>query len=134
MQRNRFGLILGITACAAVLITIIVPYVLAPATGVNTYYDITVIGPPVVGLIALFAAIVFIAGLVGRWSPWTVAGTALVFGLAMVVLTVGWAIAVPPALIMGLSRVDELLFHRWVLVPFALVVLFSAVLCARPVR
>lgn len=134
MQWNRIALILGVIACIAVLGIIAVPYVLAPATGVNTYYDTTLVGPPVVGLITLFATITFFAGVVGRLSSWTIAGATFIFGIVMVVSAAMWAMAVPPHLVMGLSRAEELLYHRWVLVGFTLLVPVIAVLCARMER
>lgn len=131
MKLDRFAPVIGLMACLAVLITIIVPYVVVPPQGVSAYYDVTIVGPLVVGLIAVLTAIAFIAGLTGRFSPAMIAGATLIFGLVMVVLAAYWAVAVPPSLVMELSRVEELIYHRWVLVLFTLIVPISGIWYAK---
>lgn len=127
MSHERFPPIIGIVACLAVLITIVVPYLVVPPEGTSAYYSVTIVGPLVVGLIAVLAIIAFGAGLTAYFSPVLIAGATLIFGLVMVLSTVYWAVSVPPSLVMELSRSEELRYHRWVLVLFTLVVPISGI-------
>lgn len=131
MKWDRFVPAIGLAACIAVLITIIVPYIVVPPQGVSAYYGVTLVGPLVVGVIAVLAAIAFGTGLLGWFSPSMITGAVLIFGFTMVLLAVYWAIAVPPSLVMGLARAEELRYHRWILVLFALIVPVSGIWYAK---
>lgn len=125
MEWSRTAALLGSGACLLVVLDVLVPYWLAPATGIGVYYGVTPVGPVAVGILALFALGVFVAGLAGRLAPSTVAGGTLVLGAAMVGVSVWWAGNVPPGVLERLSRAEVLAYH-----PAATVLVAVAALAA----
>lgn len=124
MDRRAFALLAGSVSCLAVIATIAVPYAMVPPQGTDMYYSFGLAGPLAVGVLALLVLVLFAVG--DRVvAPPLVAGVALVVALGMVVVSAVWALAVPPSLVMELSRTDELIYHRWVVVGLAVAVLAS---------
>lgn len=124
----------GMLGCLLVLFVVFAPFVLlsgGEATGLSTYYDAGLVGPWVVALFALVATVVFAAGRQGRTDPETAAGATLVLGLFMTMLAAQWAVAVDPALVLGLTTQTWMEQHRWVLTAVTLVVPGTAVWYAR---
>lgn len=125
MARIRPAAALGAIASVAVVLAVLAPYWLAPATGVDVYYSVTPVGPIAVGVLAGAALVLFAAGLADRVAPATVAGGILVLGLAMAAVSVYWAGNVPPGVLERLSRAEVLGSH-----PAATVVVAAAVLAS----
>lgn len=124
----------GMVGCLFVLFVVIAPYLLLPgaeASGLATYYDAGLVGPWVVALFALVSTIAFAAGRQRRTDPETAAGATLVLGLFMTMLSLQWALAVDPALVLGLTTQTWMEHHRWVLTALTLWVPVSSVWYAR---
>lgn len=103
-------------ACFAVVVLVLLPYLLVDSTAVATYYDAGPVGPPVLALLAGVAGVALLAAARDRSDPATVAGVALVVGLATTALALTWALAVAPDVVGGLGEAALLESHRWVLV------------------
>lgn len=127
MEPSRLAATVGTGSCLAALLVVLVPYWLAPATGVEVYYDVTPVGPVAVGLFALLALALFAGGLAGLLAPGTVAGGTLVVGTAAAGVSVYWAGNVPPGVLERLSRAEVLGYHPGATVAVAVAVLASAV-------
>lgn len=122
MRPARLAPTLGIVASFAVLALVAAPYAVVRGTGMAVYYAAPVVGPLVVGVFALVTVIVLGSGLKGRTDPQTVAGAALVLGLAMALLTLLWALSVPQGLVGSLTDTSLLQYHRWTLLAATLAV------------
>lgn len=126
MEWSRPAALLGSGACLLVVLDVLVPYWLAPATGVEVYYDVTPVGPVAVGILALLALAAFVAGVVGRLAPSAVAGGTLALAAAMVGVSVWWAGNVGPGVLERLSRAEVLAYHPGATVGLAVAVLVAA--------
>lgn len=118
MDQVRTAPVLGILGCLALLAALAYPFLLGSG-GVGAYYNTAVVNPLVAGLLALVAVIVLAAGRQGRTDPGIAAGVALMFGLAMVVIALLWALT---------TRVDTIEIaasHRWVVAGTATLVPLS---------
>lgn len=125
---------LGIAACLAVLVAVIAPYVLLPesaSTGLAVYYRAGVFGPTAIGVFAAVNVVVLGAGARGRSDPVTVAGAALVIGLVMTLMSIGWIVPMSPDASTGITTQDWLAYHRWAILACSALVALSAMLYAR---
>jgi hypothetical protein len=116
--------LVGIVGCLGVIAALIYPYVAAEGS-VGTYYGSGVVNPLVAGLLALVTIIVLAAGRENRTDPGLAAGAGMVFGLFMVLLTLGWGMT---------ARVDAVVLsdlHRWVVPAIALLVPLGSVWYSR---
>lgn len=108
MDDLRIAPLVGIVGCLAVLLALAAPYVLVEnAGGVGTYYGSGAINPLLAGLFAMVTLIALAAGREGRSDPALSVGVALVLGVAIVAVTVAWALT---------ARVDVVAIdtaHRW---------------------
>ena len=108
MKGTRIAPLVGIVGCLGVLLALAYPYVAADGA-VSTYYGSGVVNPLVVALLAIVTSIVLAAGREDRTDPGFAAGVAVVFGVAMVALLVGWGMTAR----LDTVRISE--YHRWVL-------------------
>lgn len=125
---------LGIAACLVVLVAVIAPYVLLPndaSTGLAFYYDAGIFGPRIVGVFAAVAIVILGAGVGERSDPVMIAGAALVIGLVMTLMVIGWIVSIPPDAVTGITTQDWLAYHRWVVLGFSGLVAIAAALYAR---
>lgn len=133
MDAERLSAALGIAGCVAVLVLAAAPYAVADAPAIGVYYRAGVVGPPIVALFAVVAAIVLLAGVKRRSDPALTAGIAVVVGLFMTLVAWSWALAVTPSLVGGLTTAADVEYHRWLFALAALVVLAAAGWYARTV-
>ncbi|MFA1610611.1 DUF7548 family protein [Halobellus rubicundus] len=106
----------------------------APGSGVAEYYAAGPIGVSIVGVLALLDVVVFLAGAQERSDPATLSGVALVSGLAMVLFSLLWALAIDPTLLFSFpAEYAWLETHRWVVVTGAAVAAIAAASYARRV-
>ncbi|MFB6297390.1 MAG: hypothetical protein ABEH56_02590 [Salinirussus sp.] len=111
MDGRRVAPLVGIAGCLGVLAALAYPYLVSD--GVGAYYGSGMVNPLVAGLLALLGIIVFAAGREGRSDPVFAAGAALVFGLAVLLLLLGWGLT---------ARVDAVTVegaHRWIVTGLA---------------
>ncbi len=114
MNRTQVAPLVGIVGCLAVLAALAYPYIADPR-GVTAYYASGVVNPLVAGLLALLAIIVLAAGREDRTDPGFAAGIALVFGVFVFLLVLGWSLTVR----VDVSTVAA--YHRWVTLASAVV-------------
>ena len=129
MTLTRHAPSIGLLACVALLVSLIVPYVVLPETthaGLGVYYEQGWFGPLVIGAFAAVAVVAFGAALRERADPATIAGASLVLGAFLLVMSLQWALAVPDGLVRSISTEAWLEYHRWLVVTLAGVVLASA--------
>lgn len=126
MQGRGLAPLVGIVASLAAIGLVVAPYFVVDSLSVGTYYGTAILGPWVVALFGVVAAIVLLAGVQKRTDPATVAGASLVFGTAMVLIAAIWALSVPGELVFQLGQVEALSYHRWALVGVSAVVPASA--------
>lgn len=119
MESNRRLAIAGTVLSLALLAALAVPYLVAKTTSVAAYYTSGVPGAYSVVVVAVLAFGAFLLELAGRFEPTTVAGSILGFGLLLVLVAGLWAATVPSEIVMGLSTVDEMAYHRWLVVALA---------------
>jgi hypothetical protein len=145
MDLTRRAPQLGITACLAVLVAAVAPYVLLPqeaTAGLEFYYGAGVFGPTIVAVFAVVNVVVFGAGLGDRSDPVTVAGAALVVGLFMTLMALEWIVSAPAdvATVVGDVPGDPeaeirvplwLEYHRWAVLGSSALVAVAAGLYAR---
>ncbi len=86
----------GIVACLALLLSLAAPLLLIAdaGTGLSVYYASGTLGAAGVGFLAALLVIVFLSGRQERRPADTVAGIAVVAGLALFALAAAWALAV----------------------------------------
>jgi hypothetical protein len=116
--------LVGIVGCVGVIAALVYPYVVADGS-VGTYYGSGVVNPLVAGLLALVTIIVLAAGREGRTDPILAASAGVVFGLFIVLLTLGWGLT---------ARVDAVILtdvHRWVVPGVGLLVPFGSLWYSR---
>ena len=129
MALTRHAPTIGLLACVALLLSLIVPYVVLPETthaGLGVYYEQGWFGPLVIGAFAAVAVVAFGAALRNRADPATIAGASLVLGTFLLVMSFQWALAVPDEFVRSISNEAWLEYHRWLVVTLAAVVLGSA--------
>lgn len=122
MKRVESVPLAGAAVCALVVALVTVPYLVADSSAVGVYYDTGPATPLFVGVLAVVAGMALASGAKRRADPATVAAVALVFGLFMTALSAGWALAVDPAVVGGLTEIAAFEHHRWLVVAAALVV------------
>lgn len=105
---------LGVTAAAALVVLLVVPYALVDARALGVYYG-DLVGPPLAGLFAAIAAIALLGAARGRTDPPTAAGVAVVLAVLAVGLLGRWALGVSPALVGSLTELAAFEWHRWAL-------------------
>ena len=123
MDVERSAATVGAVACLATLATMGAPYALIPepGTGLPLYYGAGPLGAGAVAFLAVLQPIVLLSGTRGRADPRTVAGMALVVGLAMLAIAVSWALAVPQELVLSFPAA-WMGWHRWAVVALVAVV------------
>ncbi|MFB6303712.1 MAG: hypothetical protein ABEH47_00975 [Haloferacaceae archaeon] len=124
----------GIAGCVAVVLAMAAPYVLVgdTGTGLPIYYGAGAVGGGVVAFLALLSVVVFLAGARGRTDPPTAAGITLVVGVAMVLLALLWALAVPQEVVFSFPAA-WMGWHRWAVVALTATVPAAAAVYARAV-
>ncbi|WP_254537562.1 DUF7548 family protein [Halomarina litorea] len=135
MERTRLAPTVGIAACLALVVVLVVPFALVRTPGaVATYYSSGAVNPLFAGLFALVAVIVFAAGREDRSDPALAAGAALVFGLFIVAFCVVWLASGPTEVILSLDEtglVQTLQYHPYVVTLVSLFVPAAAAWYAR---
>lgn len=113
----------GVVACLATLAAMGAPYVLVgePGTGLPIYYGAGPLGAGAVAFLAVIQPIVLLSGTRGRADPATVAGMAVVVGLAMLGIALAWALSVPDELVLSFPAA-WMGWHRWAVVAAVAVV------------
>ncbi len=115
MSSERLPRQLGIAACLAVIVGILLPYVLVSRPAVATYYDFAPVRMEVVGLLAAIALVALLVWFSDVVTSPTLAGFLVIVGATMFLNTTIWVWTVPTHLVMELPTVDEFLYHRWAL-------------------
>lgn len=125
----------GVIACLALLAALAAPYVLAggPESPVGVYYASGPVGALGVAFIAAVLVVVFLSGKQGRSPPDTVAGIAVVAGLALFAVALSWALAVEGVLFNFPADASWIEYHRWVVLVLAALVPATAGAYARAV-
>ncbi|ESP89449.1 DUF7548 family protein [Candidatus Halobonum tyrrellensis] len=125
----------GVVACLALLVALVVPFVLVdgPETPVGAYYASGPVGVTGAGFIAAVLVVVFLSGRQGRSPPDTVAGVAVVAGVALLLVAVSWALAADEVVYSFPQSASWLEHHRWVVLALAAAVPASAGAYARAV-
>lgn len=113
MDGERGAAVIGSAACLLVVALTGLPYAVIDRPAVAVYYRAGIVGPPLIALFALIAAIVLLAGVTDRTDPPLAAGVAVVIGLFMVGLAWTWALDVSAAVVGGLTDIDSFQYHRW---------------------
>ena len=129
MQPTRHAPSVGLLACVALLVLLVVPYLLLPEPAhgsLGVYYEQGWFGPLVLGAFAAVAIVVFGAALRNRADPATVAGASLVLGAFLLAMSLQWALVVPADLVQSITTETWFQYHRWLVVALAGVVLASA--------
>jgi hypothetical protein len=124
----------GIAACLLVLGLLAAPYLLLsqPGTGLTVYYGSGVLGIGVVAFLPVLLVIVFLSGRQERTAPDTVAGIALVGGLATLVFALVWALSVDQGNVFSFAAA-WMSYHRWLVVGATALVPATAAVYARAV-
>jgi hypothetical protein len=134
MQVQRLAPTVGILACLALLAVAFVPAVIVDATGVGDYYAAGPTGLAAVGFLATLAVVVFLSGRQERTAPDTVAGFTLVLGVAIVGLSVLWAVSIDQTLLFSFpAEYAWLEWHRIAVPVVSLSILASALVYTRAV-
>jgi hypothetical protein len=117
MDVARSAARVGVVGCLATLVAMGAPYALIaePGTGLPIYYGAGPLGAGAVAFLAVIQPIIFLSGTRGRADPETVAGMALVVGLAMLGIAVLWALSVPDELVLSFPAA-WMGWHRWAVV------------------
>lgn len=106
---------LGLVVSVAFLAVLALPYVIVDTPAVSVYYRRGLFGVTLLVLVDLLLVVGFAVGLRGLVAPGVLSGALAGFGLALAVLTWGWAVTVPPAVVMGMPTLAVFALHRWVL-------------------
>jgi hypothetical protein len=123
MDVERSAATVGVVGCLATLVAMGAPYALIaePGTGLPIYYGAGPLGAVPVAFLAVIQPIVLLSGTRGRADPQTVAGMALVVGLAMAGIAALWALSVPDELVLSFPAA-WMGWHRWAVVAVVAVV------------
>ncbi|MFC6785529.1 hypothetical protein ACFQFH_06250 [Halobaculum halobium] len=119
----------GVAACLALLAVLAAPFVLitGAGTGLGVYYASGTVGAAGIAFLAVLLVVVFLSGRQERRPASTVAGVALVAGLGLLALAVGWALAVDVQNLYSFPQsATWILWHRWLVVGVAAIVPLSA--------
>lgn len=119
MDRPGAAAAAGAAGGLATVAAIVAPYLLLPenaVSGLAAYYGAWVLGPQLLGVLALVAVVALVGGLRGRTPHGTAAGVAVGLAAVALVVAVGWAVSVPDDLVVRLARATWLGYHRWVVV------------------
>jgi hypothetical protein len=132
MDTLRLASGVGVAAALAVLATLAAPYLLIsePGTGLTLYYGAGTVGGVGLAFLAVMSVVALLAGTRGAAPPDVAAGVALVLGLALLVVSVLWATAVPQEVVFSFPA-DWMGYHRWLVVGEASLVPVSAAVYAR---
>jgi hypothetical protein len=124
----------GILACLALLLALAAPYLLLaePGTGLDVYYSDGPLGIGAVAFLAVLLVIVFLSGKQERTAPDTVAGIALVGGLATLGFALLWALSVDQDNVFSFAA-SWMGYHRWIVVCVAALLPVTATAYARAV-
>lgn len=112
MDAESLAARLGAATATVLVVLVFVPYFLASSADVGVYYGVTPVGPQLVAVFAVAAAIAFLAAGRGRADPATVAGVALVVGIVTAVFAVWWAASAASAA-GGFTDLAAFEYHRW---------------------
>jgi hypothetical protein len=124
----------GIVACLLLLVVAFAPAVVVEATGVGAYYAAGPIGLPAVGFLTALGVVAFLSGRQGRTDAATVAGFTVVLGVAVLGLSVLWAVSIDPTVLFSFpAEYAWLEWHRWAVLAASIGVPASAGLYARAV-
>lgn len=124
----------GIVAAVCYLALVALPFLALSgpeAAGIRIYYDYGIAGPHFLSLLAFVGIVLFAAGRQGRTEPDYAAGIAIVLGIVLALLVLGWAIAVPEEVVASLGESDWLEYHRWLVLLSAIGVAASGAWYAR---
>jgi hypothetical protein len=122
MRLDSIAPTIGAFTCLILAGVVFVPAVIITTPGVSVadYYAAGPFGISVVGFLAILNIVVFLAGKQGRTDPVTVAGIALVSGIAMIGFAAVWAVSITSTLLYGFpSQYAWIVNHRWVIVGLA---------------
>ncbi len=126
------------TVCAAVCLAVLgafaVPYLVTNPESVAVYYRAPVAGMRFAGVLTFLVLLAVGVGYVGRIDRTVLAAVIVVLGGYAFLLTVWWAVTLPPHVVMELSTADEFAYHRWLLVGLTLLVPLAGLWYARSVR
>jgi hypothetical protein len=91
----------GAVACLLLAAAVFAPSLVITGSNVGTaaYYAAGPVGLSVVGFLSLLGVVVFLAGKQGRTDPVTVAGLAVVLGLAMLAFALLWSVSLTPTVV-----------------------------------
>ena len=109
----------GAVACLLLAGVVFVPAVVvsAPGNAVAAYYAAGPFGVSLIGVLASITVIVFLAGAQNRSDPQTLAGVAVVSGVAMTLFAVVWAVSIDPTVLFSFpAEFAWIGSHRWVVV------------------
>lgn len=116
---------LGAAGSALFVVAVLLPFVTLPAwtsTALGVYYTAGLVGGWGLVLFASVAAIAFASAARGRAPRDLVAGVTLVIGVALVFLTLQWALSVPSEAVAGMAAADWVRDHRWYVLVLSLVI------------
>ena len=122
MRLDSIAPTIGAFTCLILAGVVFVPAVIITTPGVSVadYYAAGPFGISVVGFLAILNIVVFLAGKQGRTDPVTVAGIALVSGIAMIGFAAVWAVSITSTLLYGFpSQYAWIVNHLWVIVGLA---------------
>lgn len=124
----------GIVVCLLVLGLLAAPYLLlsAPGTGLGVYYSGGPLGVGAVAFLAVLLVVVFLSGRQRRTPPDTVAGIALVGGVAALLFALLWAVSVDADNVYSFTA-QWMAYHRWVVVAASGLLPATAAVYARAV-
>ena len=110
---------LGAVACLLLAGAVFVPALIvsAPGNAVAAYYSAGPFGVSLVGVLALISVVVFLAGAQDRSDPQTLAGVAVVAGVAMTLFSLVWATSIDPTVLLSFpAEFAWIESHRWIVV------------------
>ncbi|MGQ4555884.1 DUF7548 family protein [Halobellus sp. GM3] len=119
----------GAIVCLLLAAIVFAPALLVTTSdvGVAEYYASGPFGVSVVGFLALLNVIVFLAGAQERSDPVTLAGVALVSGLAVLLFSILWAVSIESTLLFSFpSEYAWIENHRWAVVTVSAIVTIAA--------
>jgi hypothetical protein len=100
---------------AGLLVAFALPYLLVDQTAVGVYYTRGVTNGYAVGLAGGGALVLFALTALDGEGGLLVDGVLAGLCLGVLVLAGVWALTVPPVVVMGLSELSELAYHRFAL-------------------
>lgn len=119
MSRRQYVPLLTAVLCLGALSVFAVPYLFADDLAVRVYYTSGVGSGYIVVVLTLLTLAATLLTEQGTTDGPTRDGLLAGLGVAVFFLTGVWTVTVPPDVVMGLSTVAEMQYHRWVLLAFA---------------